>query len=859
MLYLTLAAVLVQLLEPATAGLVGAGRCSWGPKYWCATIPQAAECDAVTHCISSVWVKERVERDEDEICEICKNMVGQARDTLQSNETQEELLEVLDGSCNLLPIKLIRTECCNLVEQFIPELVETLASEMNPDTVCTVAGMCNSERIDAMLNQAQIEENVPSCPACESQIDEIRSKLFKLSDTQIEMKLLEACGYLGSYSDSCMYTVSTELKEIINVIDTGLTPSLCSEKDLCPKLNVVSNAVRGDIPCEFCEHVVKHWIDVYASDSSIQEFKALLDGICDKLDTKNSAHCKHIVDDFYIPAFEYIRTLNPELVCSFVGLCGPPGFLATNPSIPITSILTPPQGKTTPMVPLVTAQKSTYKPSCVICEYALKEIQQYLKDGQTEEEIKHFVENICTKLPSAVRGECKTLVDNYEPLIVQLLVNDVDPEQICAEIKLCDADQFQVAGTANCETCEFVMNEVFSVLSDQDDQHMVINVLESICYRLPASIDQPCEQFVDSYAPMILDLIAKSLTADEICDALDLCTTESTEIAPMNNDLGDTGCVLCEYVISNLDKILEDKTNKAEIKAGLDSVCNLLPATVSKECTQFVESYTDLIIDMLTNEITPAEICTNIGLCGKKSMALLPVPIEIDEMKGPYCSLCEYALTTVEQMLEDKKNEAEIEKVLDVVCFHLTAPVHKQCLKMVSKYTQQIIDLLVNDYTPSMICAEISICVNSEISSNDIMALDYQETIEPTEVSDIAEVGCVMCEFAMQVVDEHLDDEPTIEQIERTVQFLCSYLPGSIADACELFVDNNGQKIIEALVQEQLSPKEVCTAQLNLCPAVLNTRAPLCEFGPELWCASPFHAQLCNAVMYCKMLNRELN
>ena len=30
----------------------------------------------------------------------------------------------------------------------------------------------------------------------------------------------------------------------------------------------------------------------------------------------------------------------------------------------------------------------------------------------------------------------------------------------------------------------------------QDDQDMVMNVLESVCYRLPASIDMPCENFV---------------------------------------------------------------------------------------------------------------------------------------------------------------------------------------------------------------------------------------------------------------------------------------------------------------------------------------------------------------------------
>ena len=86
-----------------------------------------------------------------QVCKICKEMVGEARDTLMSNETQvqqqqlscnnndyfsqqEELREVFDGSCDLIPVGLIAKECKALVEQFVLELVETLASEMNPDT-----------------------------------------------------------------------------------------------------------------------------------------------------------------------------------------------------------------------------------------------------------------------------------------------------------------------------------------------------------------------------------------------------------------------------------------------------------------------------------------------------------------------------------------------------------------------------------------------------------------------------------------------------------------------------------------------------------------------------------------------------
>ena len=86
------------------------------------------------HCIKAVWEKETVLHDDDEVCTICKEMVGEARDTLLSNQTQEELREVFDGSCDLIPISLIAKECRTLCDQFIPELVETLASEMNPDT-----------------------------------------------------------------------------------------------------------------------------------------------------------------------------------------------------------------------------------------------------------------------------------------------------------------------------------------------------------------------------------------------------------------------------------------------------------------------------------------------------------------------------------------------------------------------------------------------------------------------------------------------------------------------------------------------------------------------------------------------------
>jgi len=823
----------------------------------------------VKHCIKAVWERQIVPQDHDEVCDICKNMVAQARDTLQSNETQEELKEVFDGSCDLIPVKIIAKECRAIADQFVPELVETLSSEMNPDTVCTVAGLCNSARIDKLLAINKVPDT--SCSSCKNELSKVTQQFDQLSDEQIEMKMFEMCGYLGSYSDSCMYTVSTQLQEIVNFLRSVDVSSLCENDGNCVAPAAFTASANDDLECEFCSKVVKHWIDVYASNSSLEEFRQVLDGLCEKLDSKNADHCKHIVDDYYIPMFEFVRTLDPHMLCSFVGLCGNKGFFEADPSIPINTLLAPsPPVQVVAMTPLIPAQRVeqqdsvTEKPTCVLCEFVMTKLESYLKDGQTVDEIKKYVEEICEELPGSIRGQCKTFVDTYEPLIVQMLAAEIDPSEICKEMNLCDREQMKsaalVSKTASCETCQFVMDEVFSVLSTKDDQQMVINVLESICYRMPASIDQPCEQFVDKYTPIILDLISTSLTPDEICGALDLCDGDKAfvvEPPQVPESLKDTGCVLCEYVISNLDKMLSDKETEAEIKDALETVCSYMPGNIESQCDQFVETYTDLIIQMLTGEVTPQEVCSYLGLC-KQSQPSYAVALNSEVSKGPYCTLCEYAVTTLDNMLENESTEEEIEQALDVVCYQLSAPVHKECLKMVHKYTDEIIHMLVHDYSAEDVCSALSLCVNEEISSNDINALDdFLGSVEDEDSLQEGEsVGCVMCEFAVSVLDEHLDDDSTIDQVERVVQFLCSYLPGSIADECTDFVDQNGKKLIDALVKDDLDPQEVCTIELNLCSGskkdIASVGAAPCEFGPELWCSTPFHAKICKAEAFCQ-------
>ncbi len=54
--------------------------------------------------------------------------------------------------------------------------------------------------------------------------------------------------------------------------------------------------------------------------------------------------CLHIVNDYYVPWFDFLaHEVNPEEVCSIIGLCGSdaPGFLELSPAASV-SVLFPP-------------------------------------------------------------------------------------------------------------------------------------------------------------------------------------------------------------------------------------------------------------------------------------------------------------------------------------------------------------------------------------------------------------------------------------------------------------------------------------------------------------------------------------
>lgn len=112
--------------------------------------------------------------------------------------------EVFEGSCKLIPVPLISDECIKLVDEFVPELVETLASQMNPQVVCSVAGLCNSPRIDKLLEEMKTKKVVKDteCDGCRTVMKLMRNNFEKSSRDQVLQGMLSVSNAFKTLSIS---------------------------------------------------------------------------------------------------------------------------------------------------------------------------------------------------------------------------------------------------------------------------------------------------------------------------------------------------------------------------------------------------------------------------------------------------------------------------------------------------------------------------------------------------------------------------------------------------------------------------------------------------------------------------------
>ncbi|XP_070518678.1 prosaposin [Cardiocondyla obscurior] len=806
------AAGLVITAEPKD-GLLGSDECTWGPSYWCENLKVAKGCNAVKHCIHQYWERAEVPEDNDSVCGICKDMVQQARDQLESNQTQQDLKDVFEGSCKLIHVKPIVDECSKIVDEFIPELVETLASQMNPSVVCSVAGLCNNAHIDKLLAEYSAskkkdeattvllkndELEPDECTKCYTIAKYMENKLHQTPQNTMLLQFLHICGELSSFSDSCsaiiishFTTIYDHLQNNFNANNICHLSGQCSNKyhkhedatDSVPQVEIIPLSSVGmvevgdDLPCKLCEQLVSHLKDLLVANTTELEFKEVLFGLCKQ--TKSFAdECKAIVSEYYPQIYEYLtKGLDSNIVCQISGICPAPDKNLQTPIWPVVpvevakigmSIMRQEQpekdevtiGKENSKLnaekmqlpierlmpfPMLQSESVNGTKTCALCEYLLHYIQDAMTNPVTEEKIKEFLEKVCTKIPSSVKGQCQEFINTYGDAVVAILVQEIDPSQVCPMLRICPSEellklwekipkQFTISrelSKPSCPFCLLAVTQIYSVIRDNKTEANIEAELDRLCNHLPHSLVDQCTDFVRSYSKELVEKLLTDVTPQEVCGSLHLCDPSKDtgpkriDIADKNKEiltneipeyplhifqptdiLDDSVCIICEFAMQYVDKVIGNKKTRDKIEKAVHGVCNHLPKTVSTECNNFVDQYADNLISILSQDVTPKEACTVLGLC---KVSVVQVQDSISE-----CALCRSIISHIDKILGDSRVDADIEEAIQKVCKYLPTDKQDECNKMVGIYGPSIINMLKAHMDIEEMCTKMALCSSSD-------------------------------------------------------------------------------------------------------------------------------------------------
>lgn len=291
------------------------------------------------------------------------------------------------------------------------------------------------------------------------------------------------------------------------------------------------------------------------ANTTESEFKNILEGICKQ--TKSfKQECLSLADQYYDVIYAKLtKELDPDGACFMIGIC--PKSLTRGryqhsyeiaPLVPTTQLLVKKKllGDDEPILSAQQIQSFQLPKDvllldtdqlqanvdqkrgtqfCTLCEYFLHFAQEALASPVNEENIKASVLKMCDKVRKEFQSECQQFVDMYGDAVIALLIQEIDPSQVCPKLSLCTT-KTSTASKANekCPLCLFLVQDLEEQIQRNTSKQNIEDKLSRLCDHLRDDLKSECIDFINTYTAELVDKLANNFTPREICLYLKCCT-----------------------------------------------------------------------------------------------------------------------------------------------------------------------------------------------------------------------------------------------------------------------------------------------------------------------------------------------
>jgi len=267
----------------------------------------------------------------------------------------------------------------------------------------------------------------------------------------------------------------------------------------------------------------------------------------------------------------------------------------------------------------------------------------------------------------------------------------------------------------------------------------------------------------------------------------------------------------CDYCKQLVDKVLNKDTLHAVLQK-VEKYCDYLPGEFGQQCKQLVEQYGEQIINEILSKYNSKTICTDIvHVCQAKKVFLVAgvQPVSASLKQEDPCAMCKQV---VGQFLNKNTLEQILHKI-ESLCDKLPGGFATQCKQIVDQYGEQLINQILQTYTPEKVCKDIfHVCsFNKEDVARHVMPMLILANRPQYHSSGKNQ----LCDTCTSVATQILNKDTLDALLERAEQ-LCDRMPGWVGQQCHEILESEGHKVINDLLTKY-TPEKVCKDLLHFC------------------------------------------
>jgi len=178
---------------------------------------------------------------------------------------------------------------------------------------------------------------------------------------------------------------------------------------------------------------------------------------------------------------------------------------------------------------------------CLLCQAGIQAAKDYLSQEQTAALVSGDLTNFaCGMVPRDMKLSCTDFMSIYSRALLQLLVSEYTPAQICTSMHVCKAEENRriesltasAKSEAVCEACQVFSQYLSFEFQQPEFQTELVNTLKRACAVLPGDYATQCENSLVSYIPSALRFLADYLSRDVLCASVGACPVTTSTPAP---------------------------------------------------------------------------------------------------------------------------------------------------------------------------------------------------------------------------------------------------------------------------------------------------------------------------------------